>query len=128
VGDSRIYRLRNSHLEQITEDQSLVWELYRNGSMTKEEIRKHPRNNIVTCALGIESNMLISSIESYQLDIKEKDIFMLCSDGLSDMLSDDELEEILLKNISLDKKAGLLIDAANNNGGKDNISVILVEI
>ncbi|MCP5515457.1 MAG: serine/threonine-protein phosphatase [Spirochaetales bacterium] len=126
VGDSRVYRLRGGSLEQITEDQSLVWEYYRSGKMTKEEIRKHPRNNILTCALGTDTDMLLSSIESYRMNIENDDQFLLCSDGLSDMLSDREMEEILVMEESADHAAERLLAKAMKNGGKDNISLILV--
>jgi protein phosphatase len=127
VGDSRVYRLRSGSLEQITEDQSLVWEYYRSGKMSKEEIRKHPRNNILTCALGTDSDMMLNSIESYRLDIEENDLFLLCSDGLSDMLSDREMEEILVMKQSADQAADELLAAAIESGARDNISLIIVE-
>lgn len=126
VGDSRVYRLKGQTLEQVTEDQSLVWEFYKSGRMTKEEIRNHPRNNILTCALGTEQEMMLTSIESYRLGIENGDIFLLCSDGLSDLLSDSDIGQILLADDSPDRTADRLVDTANKRGGRDNVSVVVV--
>ncbi len=127
VGDSRVYLMRRGVLEQITEDQSLVWEYYKSGKMTKEDIRKHPRNNIITCALGTDPEMLLSSVESYKINAREGDAFLLCSDGLSDMLSDSGIEKIMNDHAGAAETAAALAGEADRAGGKDNISLVLVK-
>lgn len=125
VGDSRCYLLRNSKLMQLTEDQSEVWKLYKMGAITKDEIRKHPRNNIITMAVGIQEDI---EINEYKYKIKKNDIYLMCSDGLSDMVSENKITTILASSDDLDKKADNLIKAANNEGGKDNITAIIIEV
>lgn len=125
VGDSRVYILNKDNLIQITEDQSEIWQLYKSGEISKDDIRYHPRNNIITMALGIKKNI---DIQRYVHEYNEGDIILLCSDGLSDMISDMEIKNILIKNKSLNKITNKLINAANKNGGKDNITVIVVKV
>ncbi len=125
VGDSRCYRLRDGELLQLTEDQSEVWQLYKEGKLTKDELRFHPFSNIITMSVGVQPEI---EINRYLYNTKQNDIYLLCSDGLSDMLSDDEIKDILAYPVSLHKKANMLIKAANDAGGKDNITVVLVEI
>lgn len=127
VGDSRVYRFRNKKLEQITEDQSVVWEYYKSGRMTKDQIRTCPGNNIITCALGTDPHLLLSSIESYRLGRQRSDTFLLCSDGLSDLVSDIEIEKIMAVGSQIENIADNLVNAALDNGGKDNISLIIVK-
>jgi len=124
VGDSRCYRFREGILEQLTEDQSEVWSLYKTGAITKEEMRKHPRNNIISMAIGISGELLIND---YMFDVKQGDLYIVCSDGLSDMLSDDDIQNILQKDTSLKALTEKLINSANEAGGKDNITAILVQ-
>jgi protein phosphatase len=123
VGDSRCYRFRKGNLIQLTEDQSEVWEIYKIGAITKDEIRGHPRNNIINFAIGTEHKV---KINEYVYEVNKKDLYLICSDGLSDMVSDDEIEKILGSSLSLTKKCKVLIQAANDAGGKDNITVILI--
>ena len=123
VGDSRCYRFRKGNLIQLTEDQSEVWELYKTGAITKDEIRFHPRNNIITSAIGTEYNV---KINEYIFEFNKEDLYLICSDGLSDMISDSEIERILISSLSLKEKCKVLIQAANDAGGKDNITVILI--
>jgi len=125
VGDSRVYIFRNKQLIQITEDQSEVWQLYKAGEISKDELRFHPRNNIITMAVGAYHDI---DVQRYEHDIKNGDIFLLCSDGLSDMVGDQEIRDILSKKQSAKKIAGHLVDAANNYGGKDNITVIVIKV
>jgi len=125
AGDSRVYVLRNKQLTQLTEDQSEVWPLYKSGVLTKDDLRHHPRNNIITMALGIEKNILL---QRYTFDYKKDDLFLLCSDGLTDMIGDNGLQEILLKHRTLKQIAKLLVNTANKNGGKDNITAVLIKI
>jgi PPM family protein phosphatase len=125
VGDSRCYRYRNNRMIQLTEDQSEVWELYKLGAITKDEIRTHPRRNIITMAIGTSKEI---DVNSYEYDYMVGDVFLLCSDGLTDLVSENDINVILKERSSLKNTSKQLIDAANNAGGKDNISVILIEI
>ncbi len=127
IGDSRAYLLRDKNLGQLTEDHSQVWELYRAGSITKEELRHHPRNNVITLAIGGEEKIEEYEMFSCSGEMKKNDILMLCSDGLSDMVSEPDIKELLLSSSSLEKKCKKLVDKANEEGGKDNITIILIE-
>ncbi len=124
VGDSRLYRLRDGELEQITRDHSLMQELIDRGFYTPEQARQSLNKNLVTRAIGIEDRV--------QIDIQEDvalvdDIYLLCSDGLSDMIEDNLTQHILMKySDNLQKAAAELIREANAHGGKDNVSVILI--
>lgn len=129
VGDSRIYLLRNGNLRQLTEDHSLVMEQVRQGIITKEEAEKSEIKNILTRALGIEENI---EIDSGELPFKNNDVLLLCSDGLTRMLADEIIKNILIKNLedkeNLDNACRELVETANKSGGKDNITVVLVKI
>ncbi len=123
VGDSRLYRLRDGVLEQITRDHSLMQELIDRGFYTPEQARKSLNKNLVTRAVGIEENVQIDMQE----DVTQTgDIYMLCSDGVTDMIEDELIHEILKTNSeNLEKAASEIIRESNEHGGKDNISVIL---
>ena len=124
VGDSRCYRIRNNELQQLTEDQSEVWNLYKMGAISKDEIRTHPRNNIITSAIGVANQ---ANINQYQFDIHKNDLYLICSDGLSDMISDKKILKTIIDGNSL-KEIGInLVNLANEAGGKDNISLILIK-
>lgn len=124
VGDSRLYRLRNDKLEQITADHSLIQELVDRGLYTREEAIANTPKNLVTRALGVESNVDIDILE---VDVLPSDIYLLCSDGLNDMVNDEEIRLTLRKySANLVKSAQELVRMANQRGGRDNISVILV--
>jgi serine/threonine protein phosphatase PrpC len=125
VGDSRAYRMRDGALEQITRDHSLVAELERSGQITPEAAEHHPQRSIITRALGPEPDV---EVDTYTLSARDGDLFLLCSDGLTSMISDDELAAILRTAASLDEAADALIKAANQSGGKDNITVVLFRI
>ncbi len=122
VGDSRCYRLREGKLQQITRDHSLLQEQIDAGLITPEQAAFSANKNLVTRAVGVEDTVLL---EIHQHDVQTGDLFLLCSDGLSDMLDDDGIAEVLLQHDSLAQCTLALIDAANEAGGKDNISVIL---
>ena len=123
IGDSRGYRFRNGKLLQITQDHSLVNELVKSGAITKEEAKNHPQKNVIIKTLGINKD---AQMDRHTLRIQRDDIFLLCSDGLSKLISDDEIIKILNnKKSSLDEKCNKLIEKAKNNGGTDNITVIL---
>ena len=125
VGDSRAYRLRDGELEQLTRDHSLVAELERTGQITAEAAEHHPQRSIITRALGPEPDV---EVDTYTVTAKDGDIYMLCSDGLTGMVSDDELGSILRSAKKLDDAAETLVRAANQNGGRDNITVVLFRL
>jgi protein phosphatase len=123
VGDSRCYRLRGGRLQQITRDHSLLQEQIDAGLITPEQAAFSANKNLVTRAVGVEDTVLL---ETHQHDVLHGDIYMMCSDGLSDMLDDAGIAQVLQAHDSLESGSRALIDAANDAGGKDNISVILM--
>lgn len=123
VGDSRIYLLRGQELCQITRDHSLVEDLVENGSITREEARNHPRKNILTRAVGAEENLLV---DTGSLRLQNGDRLLLCSDGLTNMVTDAQIQEILQDGHPMDK-AAVLVQKALEAGGTDNITAIVVE-
>jgi PPM family protein phosphatase len=125
VGDSRAYRLRDGVLEQLTKDHSLVAELERTGQITPEAAEHHPQRSIITRALGPEPDV---QVDTYTLAGRDGDLFLICSDGLTSMITDDELASILRSAPSLDEAADSLVRAANQSGGKDNITVVLFRL
>jgi protein phosphatase len=126
VGDSRLYRLRQGEFEQVTLDHSLVQELVTRGFYTPEEAREATHKNIVTRALGIGEDVEYDVLEDVALP---GDTFLLCSDGLNDMVEDAEIRAILADNLdNLDAAAERLVAAANENGGRDNVSVMIARV
>lgn len=125
VGDSRAYRLREGDLEQLTRDHSLVAELQRSGQLSAEAAEHHPQRSIITRALGPEPDV---EVDTYTVPGREGDVFLLCSDGLTGMVSDDEMASIVRRAGSLDDAAENLVRAANQSGGKDNITVVLFSL
>jgi len=125
VGDSRCYRLRQGNLEQITRDHSLLQEQLDAGLITQEQAMYSNIKNLVTRALGVED---VVFPEISQFDVAPGDIYLMCSDGLSDMVCDADISQIVAMEAGLQRKAELLVEAANENGGRDNISVLLVEV
>ena len=125
VGDSRAYRLRAGRLQQITRDHSLLQEQIDAGLISPEQAAFSANKNLVTRAVGVEDTVLL---ETHQHEVMAGDLYLLCSDGLSDMLSDDSIAQLLQAHESLDMACQALIDAANDAGGKDNISVVLVRV
>jgi serine/threonine protein phosphatase PrpC len=126
VGDSRAYLVRNGELEQLTEDHSLVAELVRSGRLSPEEAETHPQRSVVTRALGTDPDV---DVDTFSIDAKPGDLFMLCSDGLTSMVSDDGiLQEIDRRRDDLRATAKGLVRAANRGGGEDNITVVFFEI
>lgn len=125
IGDSRLYIVGDG-IRQVTTDHSLVEEMIRIGGLDREKARTHPDKNIITRALGV---IEVVDIDFFEIDdLKEGDIVLMCSDGLSNMLDDSEIAEIVNAKGSLEDKAENLVAAANRNGGKDNIAVILIEV
>ena len=123
VGDSRGYRMRNSHLEQITLDHSLVEEQVRMGRMDPAEALRSPFKNVITRALGTQSSI---TPDIFELENEPGDLFMLCSDGLTRELADPTIERILKLDLPLQELCTRLVEAANNSGGHDNITCLLV--
>ncbi len=122
VGDSRLYRLRNKIFEQITQDHSYVENLVRQGEITAAEARVHPMKNILTQAVGAVEDI---TVDTASFSVNDKDIFLLCTDGLTNMVEDKDIAKILLTS---ENPAESLIEAALQNGGLDNISVIVVGV
>ncbi|WP_295982920.1 Stp1/IreP family PP2C-type Ser/Thr phosphatase [uncultured Variovorax sp.] len=122
IGDSRCYRLRNGKLELLTRDHSLRQQQLDAGAITAEEALNSPTRNLVTRAVGVEAQVLL---EMHEHSARPGDLYMLCSDGLSEMVSDEQLFTLLEHDVGLQKKASLLVAIANDNGGRDNISVVL---
>ena len=125
VGDSRAYRVRGGELEQLTEDHSLVGELVRSGKLSPEEAETHPQRSVITRALGTEPDV---DVDTFTVEAEPDDLFLLCSDGLTDMISSGEIQELLGEAGDLDRAARALVDAANTGGGEDNITVVLFRI
>ena len=123
VGDSRAY-LINDEINQITKDHSFVMEMVRMGKLTLEEAKVHPKRNVITKAIGIEK---IMPADTFIETLNKDSIILVCSDGLTAMVDDKEIEKVLRKRTGLDRKADLLVELANKNGGNDNISVILAD-
>lgn len=126
VGDSRLYRFRDTRLEQVTQDHSVVQELVSRGFMSTEEANNSMNKNLVTKALGIEAAV---EADLNEQDYQNGDVFLLCSDGLSDVVPDAEIKNTILENQQdIGATAQALVDQANAAGGPDNISVILVRV
>jgi PPM family protein phosphatase len=126
VGDSRLYRLRNNNLERITLDHSLLQELLDRGFYSRQEAERSTNKNYVTRALGL--NMTVA-VEVQEIQVEPGDIFLLCSDGLSDMVDDEEIHlTISTFSASVETIAEQLVKLSNDHGGKDNISVMLVQV
>lgn len=124
IGDSRCYRLRSNTLLQITKDHSLLQEQIDAGLVTLEQAATSANKNLVTRALGVEA---VVPLELNEYPVNAGDIYLMCSDGLSDMVDDAAIASILQKGVSLESMANELVQAANENGGRDNISVLLTQ-
>jgi serine/threonine protein phosphatase PrpC len=125
VGDSRLYLFRDGQIERMTRDHSLVEEFVRQGKLTPEQAEKHPQRSVITRALGPENAV---EVDTFRIPARDGDVFLLCSDGLSGMVSDSDMAAILSAGGPLDKAAATLVDAANDNGGRDNITAVLFKL
>jgi protein phosphatase len=123
IGDSRLYGL-SEKIKQITLDHSLVEELVRSGQLTKEEAKNHPQKNVITRALGVDGKI---KADFFEVDLSEVESILLCSDGLTNMVNDKTIEYVLKNAKTLEKAVEVLISLANDNGGHDNISVVIVK-
>jgi PPM family protein phosphatase len=125
VGDSRAYRIRDGELEQLTEDHSLVADLMRSGRLTPEEAEAHPQRSVITRALGTDPEV---DIDTLSVEAEPGDVFLLCSDGLTTMVGDEDILGILEAAPTLDDAAKELVRAANTGGGEDNVTVVLFSV
>src|SRR5256885_2676911 len=125
VGDSRVYRFRDGKLERLTQDHSLVEEFVRQGKLTPEEAEVHPQRSIITRALGPEAEV---EVDTFTYPGRGGDVYLICSDGLTGMASEREVAGIRNQRESLEDAAEKLIAAANENGGKDNITVVMFRL
>jgi serine/threonine protein phosphatase PrpC len=125
VGDSRAYRIRDGELEQLTEDHSLVADLMRSGRLTPEEAEAHPQRSVITRALGTDPQV---DVDTMAVDAEPGDVFLLCSDGLTTMVGDEDILGILAAAPTLDDAAKELVRAANTGGGEDNVTVVLFRV
>lgn len=124
IGDSRLYVIHNE-MKQITEDHSLVEAMVKTGEIKRSEARVHPNKNIITRALGANEEV---EPDFFEVSLKEGDIVLMCSDGLTNMLEDETIEQILRENEDLETAAATLVMHANQNGGKDNIAIIIIKV
>jgi PPM family protein phosphatase len=125
VGDSRAYRLRGGRFEQLTDDHSLVADLVRSGRLTPEEADVHPQRSVITRALGTDPEV---DVDTFTVPAERDDLFLLCSDGLTTMVDDDEIRDLVSRAGDLDQAGKGLVKAANKAGGEDNITVVLFRL
>jgi protein phosphatase len=123
VGDSRLYVI-SDRIRQITKDHSLVEEMVRLGEMEESEARQHPRKNIITRAIGAADQV---EADFFEVELGEKDTILMCSDGLTNMIEDSAIEEIIFSKENVETKVNTLIQNANANGGRDNITATIIE-
>lgn len=124
VGDSRLYVLHDGQLRQVTLDHSLVEEMVRTGNMSQEVASHHPRRNMITRAVGAERTV---DVDFFDVSLSGDEMILLCSDGLSNMIEDDTIRDLLLEEGTTKDRAERLVQEANQKGGRDNITVIVVE-
>jgi serine/threonine protein phosphatase PrpC len=125
VGDSRAYRVRRSTIEQLTQDHSLVADLMRSGRLTPEEADVHPQRSVITRALGTDPEV---DVDTFAVEAQAGDLFLLCSDGLTSMVADEEILDVTRENENLDRLAKALVKTANRHGGEDNVTVVLFAV
>lgn len=125
VGDSRIYLIRGKKITRLTEDHSLVEELIKSGSLRPEDAKYHPQRNVITRALGTEYTL---EPDVYRRDMQSSDIILLCTDGLSNAVREEDMVKAVHSTSDLDEACGILIEKAKKNGGYDNITAIIIQI
>jgi protein phosphatase len=126
IGDSRLYLVRNGEIKQVTEDHSLVEEMVKNGEIEREQMRFHPNKNIITRALGASETVVP---DYFEVELMKDDLILMCSDGLSNMMDDKDILEITDKfQDDLENACRKLAARANDNGGKDNISIVMIRM
>lgn len=124
VGDSRLYVVNGQGITQITRDHSLVEEMVRLGEMDKADAKYHPDKNIITRAIGVMPEV---SVDFFETTLEAGDIVLMCTDGLTNMVDDEDIKRIVLAQRDMVERAEKLVEAANENGGRDNITVVLIE-
>ena len=124
IGDSRLYIVNQDTITQITRDHSLVEEMVRMGEMKKTEAREHPDKNIITRAVGVMPEV---EADFFEIELGAEDTVLMCTDGLTNMVEDESIRRIILGGRDLAEKAEKLVEAANGNGGRDNITVVLID-
>ncbi len=125
VGDSRLYRIRQDAMQQITVDHTRVQEMVNKNLITSDKARFHPQRNIITRCVGRESQF---QPDIFSIELDEKDILLICSDGLYDMVNDEHIHQIVVQSENFEQACKKLVKTANESGGKDNISVVLVQV
>ena len=125
VGDSRAYIISNNNIRQITDDHTLVNELIKKGSINKSQALNHPQRNVITQALGTDIDI---KIDIYEVDFNEGNVFLLCSDGLYNMVDEESILDTIINSPSLDNGTKVLVNKANENGGIDNITIITTKL
>jgi protein phosphatase len=126
VGDSRAYVLREGEFVQLTQDHSLVGEMVRSGILSDEDARNHPKRNVITRSLGVQSTV-VADTPFTPFKLEQNDVFVLCSDGLTSMVDDAEIAELAEGNTP-STTTKMLVDLANQRGGKDNITAVVVKV
>ena len=124
IGDSRLYVINQDTITQITRDHSLVEEMVRMGEMKKTEAREHPDKNIITRAVGVAPEV---EADFFEIELGVEDTVLMCTDGLTNMVEDESIRRIILGGRDIAEKAEKLVEAANGNGGRDNITVVLID-
>ncbi len=124
VGDSRLYVINQAGITQVTRDHSLVEEMVRMGEMDKRAARHHPDKNIITRAVGVFPEV---AVDFFEIALAREDTILMCSDGLTNMVEDSEIKRIILGQRDIVEKAQKLVETANRNGGRDNITVVLID-
>ena len=126
IGDSRLYLIRNKNIRQITEDHSFVEEMVRNGEIERDKARFHPNKNIITRALGAGESVIP---DYFEVELSPEDVVLMCSDGLSNMMDDMDILSVVNRyNEDIESACLELVNKANENGGKDNISVVMLKL
>lgn len=123
IGDSRIYLIKSGEIKQVTKDHSVVQDLIDQGLITSEEAKVHPYKNVITKCLGMQAEI---EIDTREIELSKDDRLLLCSDGLTGLVDDDEIKNIVLSESDLNLSVKKLIDLANERGGHDNITVVIV--
>jgi protein phosphatase len=125
VGDSRAFLIRDNEIEKLTIDHTYIEELVKNGTITREQAINHPKRNVLTRAIGCEPNI---AVDSYVYTIRKNDVVLLCTDGLTNMIQEREIAEVIGKNSDPEKICSELVSIANDRGGDDNITVVVFEL
>ena len=124
VGDSRLYIIDTTGIRQVTRDHSLVAEMVRIGEVGEKEAREHPDKNIITRAIGAGKEV---EADFFEVELKKEDHILICTDGLTNMVEDEDIRRIVLQDLPIGERTGELVKTANDNGGRDNITVMIIE-